>query len=1045
MVENLSVEQQILCSQLERYSPKIKSAYLGAIHALHEEDYEDRLVHFSHSLREVIDMLTKKNLPTEKKKKQLLRNDRITQLASVIDPAGRQTYRFDFRYEQLIDKYNKLVDSAHHRFDCKQDIAEKNLATVEEILSFLTKSQTAILDEIDGIISLEPSRDAAEKLKSYLFRWSSHSYLLEKLPCKWLQSLDEVNFFNNPKPIQSSNKQKSEAFPYWMPSEYLVKCSTSMQNDVTAIILKCEFKNSKERNPVIYNDFLKCALELSPDNMEKIAVKAIDEKWHDFLNSHFIIDKYTDLVVSLYCKRKLDVALKMLNHFFDHIKKEFNEHEYNYKIERILNEKIPKLAKKNPIEIAKLLASYIDNITTNDDRIKSHDMSYMLLKPIEDYEQNIHLLHKIPSISIVNLRNCLVVLGDTNPEDLKNNMNILSDKEFYIFRKLELFLYEKFPDFFKKEIEEASIKFFDVLQVKHEYYKLLKSRFGKIDKALQEKILKLINVGAKKIFEKYGKSTDVNLANIKCDEWTLKKLEPIHEYLDDKYKEQYDKLIEKLGSLPHPDRTEYMKTVIVQSTVESEFFSGKTVDEVFEIIKKHKPEENMMFNEDKTIASFEEFIKNNLLECSKKIPEIKNLDLKIQRVFLSAIETSVRTKKEIDWNSIITLIENYINSSSWDASSNPVFNHALELYRIIENGLREKQINYTFKNRMWNIVQKFITSANIYDDSDLRYKSDDTDSLTQSRNDVGGMSFHIFFGYIEWLYDENKLNDIFTDDIRNVLENYVNKKSGLHTISRHSAIGLYVPTLLHFDSKWTEKQILDKIFSSKKNKIAFWNSFVSFNSACENIMIVLHVLYNEFLNKSILNSMHEKYVYHSTIEHVILGYFYDIENFDKIFNSFISKADPASIRHCGLFITRILAENQDVLKFKDKIIILWKNQDFINHANLETWFIQKPFEKKNNIELFLYYMQNYTDKSIPVEFPLVKLDEYIDDFPNEVAQCIQIFVENRMIHHMSNSLKTMLKKLMNKKIELVSEICEKIINTLVTLGYNDYKDLLVRG
>ena len=60
MADNLSVEQRILCSQLKNYSYKIKDAYLGAIHALRTKDYEDRLVHFAHSLREVIDLLTKK-------------------------------------------------------------------------------------------------------------------------------------------------------------------------------------------------------------------------------------------------------------------------------------------------------------------------------------------------------------------------------------------------------------------------------------------------------------------------------------------------------------------------------------------------------------------------------------------------------------------------------------------------------------------------------------------------------------------------------------------------------------------------------------------------------------------------------------------------------------------------------------------------------------------------------------------------------------------------------------------------------------------------
>ena len=39
MVNNLSIEQRIICSQLENYSPDIKTAYLGSIHALNAESH----------------------------------------------------------------------------------------------------------------------------------------------------------------------------------------------------------------------------------------------------------------------------------------------------------------------------------------------------------------------------------------------------------------------------------------------------------------------------------------------------------------------------------------------------------------------------------------------------------------------------------------------------------------------------------------------------------------------------------------------------------------------------------------------------------------------------------------------------------------------------------------------------------------------------------------------------------------------------------------------------------------------------------------------
>jgi hypothetical protein len=622
-------------------------------------------------------------------------------------------------------------------------------------------------------------------------------------------------------------------------------------------------------------------------------------------------------------------------------------------------------------------------------------------------------------------------------------MNILSEKKFYIFRKLELFLYEKFPDLFKIEIAKALMDFFDVYQVHHEYYNLSKNMFGKIDETVQKKILDSIKTKSQEIFEEYRKEKDSEYAGIRRDTWILRKLEPIYSYLEGEDKEQYEKLIQQLGILSHPDFDHYMEISIGKSASESDFFSGKTIDEVFDIVKKHKPTLHTMPYEDRTIASFGDYVRKNSLECSKKSTEIENLDPKIQYTFLSSIEDAVNTKKKIDWNSTITLIESYAKSASPHTSSISMFDPMLESCRIIEKGLKENQIDFELKDRIWDLIRKFIEFSNKKEDiEDIEYPNVNSDSLTISINNVEGLSFHTLFRYVWWCYNQKKSKDVFTDDIKKILEDYVNKKSGYHTISRHSAIGLYIPTMLYFDPEWTDKAVLSIIFSSKANKIAFWDSFVSFNQVQKNILTHLQGLYNEFLNGAITNNLHEKNFYHSTIEHVTLGYLYGITNFDKIFDDFISKADAVSIEHCGFFITRILSDNPDVSKFKDKIISLWKNQRFIDYANLDMWFIRKPFDKKENIQLFLNYMQHHSGKFMPVYFPLEELGEYVDDFPRDVAEGLQIFVDNLESTHLPKMLKSMLKKLQSKKIPEVNDICNKIIDVLITLGYNDYKDLL---
>ena len=53
-----TAEQEIICITISNFYEKLKMPYLGAIYALEQNDNPEKIVHFAHSLREVIDLLT---------------------------------------------------------------------------------------------------------------------------------------------------------------------------------------------------------------------------------------------------------------------------------------------------------------------------------------------------------------------------------------------------------------------------------------------------------------------------------------------------------------------------------------------------------------------------------------------------------------------------------------------------------------------------------------------------------------------------------------------------------------------------------------------------------------------------------------------------------------------------------------------------------------------------------------------------------------------------------------------------------------------------
>lgn len=472
-----------------------------------------------------------------------------------------------------------------------------------------------------------------------------------------------------------------------------------------------------------------------------------------------------------------------------------------------------------------------------------------------------------------------------------------------------------------------------------------------------------------------------------------------------------------------------------ESVKDLENLSIKHPIELFRMLESYRFESNMSSGDDKKI----ELIRNRIIACTAEYSNMfieTNYDSDMQYEFLKIIEDAIDKKTTMDWNSIILLIENYIRKSP----DNPHVSHNVKLQscRIIKNGLMSKRISSDFQDRVFNIIKQFITLSN----NDMIGNEDydgGIDSLSVSINTVNGLSFHMLFAYILW--SNNNSECLFTSEIKEILEEYINTPDA-HTVSRHAIIGLYYPVIYDLDSKRASMLIQTPMFANESMKIAFWDSCVSYNNASRTMLLQLHRLYDEFLNKPITNKIKGKRLYYNMIEHVILGYLANVQYFDRIFAKFILQADESSIKHCGDFITRVLHTNSN--HPKDKIVRLWKHPKFINHGELYRWFLCKPFEKKLNIDLHLEYLMHYSlnyNEPFTDAGMFTGLDEYIDAYPETVARCMLATLEIFDPHHTYGIKFSTLQKLKDKKIDQVDNICKNIIKILVRLGQKQYMNI----
>ena len=1064
----LTSKQKDLVLHLSRYDPRIEQAYKGAIHAMQQEEDPDRLAHFAYSLRDVIDLLARSKQPESERNKPLNRQERKILLQSVIDPVGKPTD--DNRYDILADECAELSSIAHRKKKISDERACNKLSTVEDILYMLTLPQLTINEEIDEIVRRPPSTEDAKRLVEMQFRVAAQSTVLKKLPEGWLPDMIDAGFFKDPSPIFFINGQPKYA--NWTPSQYLIKCVNAFPKEITDIILSCVFKDTKKRNPAVYVDFLTCALDLPIDCAEKIGQKILDEQWHDFIEIYWFMEKYVEIMEKMYLNERYSIAIKLAHHAFApklqtnrlHVSnsqdEEINDetmksHLDLYWFEETLRDKIPKLAQKNSAVIMELIVTLLEEyvkLNSQGKRIdsKHNDGSDIWRYAIEESNQNWQ--PNIKSILVTHLRDCLLYIGNCDVQKLKDAMSVIHQKDYRIYRRLELYVYAQFPHVFEHEIMLSILWYFDKTYIHHEYYNLIKTVFSDLPAHVKQRIVESIDNGFEpEKFDRIKNECNENVAKDREKKWKARHFEPIKDNLDEEHSKIYSKLVEESGVQEHPDYLSYQTMSRKQPTLELDPFRDKTVDQVFEIVKSYTVPKYSFAFYDTTIATFRKHVESNPLEYSKKASELELSDVAMQYELFSGLESAVQKDNDIEWEGVLPLIEHIVLSIPHD--KNPVSKSYGTIQRIcslIEVGFKKDSIGFQLKDRVWKVVKSLVGIGTHVQEPE-GYPNNETNSLEMSLNNVNGMSFHVVYQYAVWCERHGNTKRVLVPEAKQVFEDYLNKKLEGHTVSRHAVLGVFFPNFYYLDQQWI-KNTLERIHSGKNEWIAFWDGYVSWNKLYRYVFDDLYKWYNQFLNDGgLIRNRKLEQPYNSTIDHTMLAYFYDLDNADRLVEKFLSDADELagkgdedklSIGHCVHHIGMIIKDKDDDPKFnKEKLIKMWKRPSVLQH-DLDRWFRDSPLDKKTSISLYLNYIKGYQKKFNLIYASIDAFSSYVEDFPQEVADCLEILIDKRLNNYIpEEKIRDVLTSLLAIGDNQIDAKCGTIIENMALLGH-DWKNLL---
>ncbi len=1082
------------------YGEELADIYQGVIRVITDTGIPDRIALAANGARELMAVYKKRFLGITG---DSINKDNVKKILRKRDPLGGPPEEISENIAQeFVKLYRWFAGIAHHEKKCKANEFSENLNILEELFFVLLKPHFIVLNEIEKLIKGPKTRSNIKKIIVRLRNKTLSNYIFEKAGSDLLEPLVKEGFFKNPaRPIQ--NEDGSISFPIWPESRFLVRIADKKPKKVLEVIKNCNIPSkAKELNPYVLKDFVDAALKMPSKFAKEIVFLVEKQKWLQCPYYSLLPEKLGDLMEKLAKDNEIKLTLKLALLLFDvkidepirlkgkkgpfsFIHQDAKPLYEEWQLEQIIKNKTKNLKEKTPDKFISILCSKLNyallleeeqrNIDKKEsERERDNDFSYIWRPHIasaKDYSKD------VKDIFITTILEILREAGEKQPAILPKMLNFLKKYPYPVFKRIELYTYNLFPQYFKKEIKQALTDktILYAYNLRQEYLPLLKDHFGKLDKKEQKKILGLIEKAPQ-----FKKGEEVEELK---DNWRLKYLHPIKDDLPKNWKMKYDKLLLKFGEPQYNDMI--MKTWTgPTSPITLEELREKKVNEIVKYLMRWQPPKDFFG------ASSPEGLGRLLSEVIKEQPEeFSNsatlfYNKKIRPVYIYhlfwGLQQALKDKRCFNWNPVIDLalkivrskkLEMFEKSSDkleqdWDS----VMKSIVDLYG---DGFGSS-CSIPFKRRadVWQAIKKISEHEEPDSEYEKKYGGDNMDPATLSINTVRGEAMHTVIEYALWcarnLYSREKGKFVevkLVPEAKKVLQKHLDPKID-PSATIHAVYGWYLPKLFYLDKKWL-KDNLDKIFPKEPKLLNLWvAAFETYlrNNIYRDIFSLLkkdylrsiHYMQSGYSQKRRAFDRREKLPQHS-----MLAYAYGFDKNDELTTKFF-ELTPVGVRSKAIWfiganilkkeLKNVPKESHDIKL--EKIQQLWHQRLLIDEPikNKEElkgfgwWFVNSPFDKKWTIGSLLKTLQITNGEIESTHQVIDELSNYAKDFPLLTIKCLDSIAKGDKMGWEIYFKKEEYKKIIqmvrqNKKKEAKKE-ADRLINYLGERGYLEFKELL---
>lgn len=1094
-------ENPSICQELLRIDKKALQAYKGAIRTLQDLTNPERFVQSAHSLREVTSLISRKvSLPQEMVESQKYLRKKIEK--KFVEKVDLLPSPSEEDVKALIKKWTSLhkyfVKVSHHGGVDELEFF-KRLLEFEAILLQFLKPTPVTMEELDSLLKIKsPTEDHIEVLSELLKHPTHVEYFFSRLASlNWLVPLKKRGFFANPP--GGIKFENYVMFPAWSLSKYLIKIASQRPKEVMQLMRNL----AKTKNFRIHIDLIDCALKMPSSTAKEII--PFTHSWVAIPYTAITSEKIADLCVKLGNENEMDAALELYEVILDvrgpdkkgelALQEAYPYHDL-WMYEQILKKVSPLVLSKSPCKVIELLCRVLSkaiSLERSDERKSSYeDLSFIWRPAIEDHPQN-RDRSNAKGLLVNTIRECLESISTIEKKKFLACFESLAKFPPSIFRRMELYLMNRFPELLKDKIHAILLKkeVFTDVNLWHEYYHLLQTSYANFPDDVKERVLNWISKGPdlEELEAWYEKSKNRKPSHEEKDSymarWQTNYLSAIREALPPEWMEKWKELVSKYGAPEHPDFHSYISSVWVGPTspLTKEEIANKTPQETVAYLRTWKPSKDFSAPSEEGLArEFGKAISDNPSNYIKICQEFETLKPVYIYHVIGGFKEAAKKNKTFDWHPVISLCKYLLTMPQLAKTTEDKYydwnSVKREIADLLEKGLENRDMGLPFELR--KITWEMIISLLQHNEPDLSFEQkwggDNMDPVTLSLNTVRGRAMHLVFRYGLWCARHLNLStkeERMVPEVKEQLEKSLIPQCE-PTLTIRAVFGLYLPNLFYLDGKWTVEH-MGKIFPSDAkyrslSRVA-WEAYVTYCPFYKKVYEKMRDQYKNAIYKLESPKISQEAKFKLS-GHIIRAYLDESEQLknDSLISLFFEKAQPEVRGHAIWFIGKVLErvrKSEIEKKSRDRIVkrcmTLWEQRiEEAQKADSQGkkqyaqelkwfgfWFIQGRFEKAWAISQLNRTLE-FTKGSI--EFPNKIIEElhfYVKNFCPNVLETLVMIAEQdtqRWILVLSiKKIKELLQSItMEHPEQMIKEALNELVEVLTRKGYHEFVKYFIK-